>query len=60
MHDAAAMQLQQHSVFMGGCRVTGASRADVSQKSLLTGPYTLIHLLAIALLAFCWATSSEG
>ena len=27
-------------------------RADVTQKSLLNGPYTLVHLLVIALLAF--------
>ena len=52
MHDATAMHLQQRSVYMGGCRGDGRVRADVSQKSLLTGPYTLIHLLVIALLAF--------
>ena len=36
-----------------GClQSDGRVRGDVSQKSLLTGPYTLIHLLVIALLAF--------
>ena len=36
----------------GWLQSDGRVRADVSQKSLLTGPYTLIHLLVVALLAF--------
>jgi hypothetical protein len=30
----------------------GRSRGDVTQKSLISGPYTLIHLLIVALIAF--------
>lgn len=35
-----------------GLQSDGRVRGDVTQKSLLNGPYTLIHILVIALLAF--------